>query len=169
VGWPQIIFGVVLVLVLLCTSILYIVRQIVALRRLRAAEEMALEERAYLHSRARRRIITSVLLLLLGIMLAGALVYLEAPAQRLADKQAAKEQQGDTTPLDAEQKFFARFYATFWILFLLVLMAVIFLAALDYWATQRFGFRQHRKIIEDRRAMIEREIARLRQERNGHS
>jgi hypothetical protein len=169
VSWPQIIFGAVLVLVLLFTSILYIVRQIVALRRLRAVEEMGLEERAYLHSRARRRIVSSILLLLLGIMLAGALIYLEAPAQRLADEQAAKEQQGDTSPLPPEKRGFAQFYAWFWLLFLLVLMAVIFLAALDYWATQRFGFRQHRKIIEDRRAMLEREIARLRQERNGHT
>lgn len=168
-GWPQIIFGAVLVLVLVSTSILYIVRQIVALRRLRVIEEMGVEERTYLLSRAQRRILTSMLLLLLGIMLAAALVYLEGPAQRLADEQTAKEQQGDSTPLPPEKRVFAQLYAWFWVLFLLVLMAVIFLAAWDYWATQRFGFRQHRKIIEDRRAMIEREITRLRQERNGHS
>ena len=47
-------------------------------------------------------------------------------------------------------------------------MAVIFLAALDFWATRRYGLHQHRKIIADRRAMIEREVSRLRQERNGH-
>jgi hypothetical protein len=52
---------------------------------------------------------------------------------------------------------------------LLVLMIVVFMAALDYWATRRYGLRQHRKIIDDRRAMIEREISRLRQQRNGHS
>jgi hypothetical protein len=169
VGWPQIIFGVALVLVLLSVAILYIVRQIVALRRLRATEEMALEEREYLHGRARRRLVTSLLLFLLGIMLAGALVYLEAPAQRLAEEQAAKEQQGDKTPLAPEKREFAQFYAWFWILFLLILMAVVFLAALDYWTTRRYGIHQHRKIIDDRRAMIEREVSRLRQERNGHS
>jgi hypothetical protein len=168
-GWPQIIFGVVLVLVLLSVAILYIVRQIVALRRLRTTEEMALEERAYLHGRARRRLVTSLLLFLLGIMLAGALIYLEVPAQRLADEQAAKEQQGDRTPLAPEKREFAQFYGWFWILFLFILMAVVFLAALDYWATRRYGLRQHRKIIDDRRAMIEREVSRLRQERNGHS
>ena len=168
-GWTQIIFGAVLVLVLLFVAILYIVRQIVALRRLRAAEEMALEERAYLHGRARRRLVTSLLLFLLGVMLAAALIYLETPAHELAMEQAAKEQQGDTTPLAPEQRLFARFYLIFWIVFLLVLMAVIFLAALDYWATRRYALRQHRKIVNDRRAMIEREVARLRQERNGHS
>lgn len=167
-GWPQIIFGVALVLVLLSVAILYIVRQIVALRRLSATEEMSLEERAYLHGRARRRLVTSLLLFLLGLMLAGALVYLEAPAQRLAEEQTVKERQGDTTPLAPEKREFAQFYAWFWILFLLILMAVVFLAALDYWATRRYGIHQHRKIIDDRRAMIEREVSRLRQERNGH-
>jgi hypothetical protein len=169
VGWTQIIYGVVLILVLLFVAVLYTVRQVAALRRLRAAEEMALEERAYLHGRAWRRLVTSLLLFLLGVMLAAALVYLEAPAQRLAEEQAAKEQQGDTTPLAPEQREFARFYAWFWIFFLLILMAVVFLAALDYWATRRYGIRQHRKIIDDRRAMIEREVSRLRQERNGLS
>lgn len=167
-GWTQIIFGVVLVLVLLFVAVLYIVRQVLALRRLRAAEEMSLEERAYLHGRAWRRLVTSLLLFVLGVMLAGALIYLESPAQKLYEEQAAKEQQGDTTPLDPEKREFAKFYGWFWIFFLLVLMIVIFLAAVDYWATRRYGLRQHRKIIDDRRAMIEREVSRLRQQRNGH-
>jgi len=168
-GWTQIIFGAVLVLVQLSVAVLYIVRQIATLRRLRAAEEMAWEEQAYLHQRAWRRLVASLLLLLLGFMLALALIYLEAPAQKLAEEQAAKQWQGDTASLDPEQRDFARFYACFWILFLLLLMAVVFLAALDFWATHRYGLRQHRKIIEDRRAMIEREISRLRRERDGHS
>jgi hypothetical protein len=156
VGWQQITYGVVLVLVLLSVAI---VRQIGALRRLRVAEEMPVEDRAYLHGRARRRLVTSLLLLLLGVMLAGALVYLEGPAQRLAEEQAANPEQ---------QLLFKIIYLAFWIVFLLILMAVIFLAALDYWATRRYGLRQHRKIIDDRRVMIEREVSRLRQERNGH-
>lgn len=166
--WTQIIFGAILVLVLLFTAILYTVRQVLALRRLRTAEEMPLDERAYLHSRARRRLVTSFLLLLLGVLLAGALVYLEAPAYQLAENRAAMRQQGDTTPLDPQQRGFARLYLGFWILFLLILMVVIFLVALDYWATRRYALRQHRKILDDRRAMIEREVSRLRQERNGH-
>lgn len=167
-GWPQIIFGAVLVLVLLFTAVFYLVRQIAALRRLRAAEEMALEEHAYLDRRARRRIVMSLLLFLLGVMLAAALIYLEAPAQQLAENRDALRRHGDETPLNPEQKLFARFYTSFWIVFLLILMAVIFLAALDFWATRRYGLQQHRKIIADRRAMIEREVSRLRQERNGH-
>ena len=167
-GWTQILFGSVLVLVLFVLAILYSIRQVQTLRRLRGAEEMALEERDYLRRRAWRRLLTSGLLFILGVMLAGALVYLENPAQVLVDQIDTQEQQGEKPHLEPEQKVFARYYTYFWIVFLLVLMAVVFLAALDFWATRRFGLRQHRKIIADRRAMIEREVARLRRERNGH-
>jgi hypothetical protein len=168
VGWPQIIFGAILVLVLLFVSLLYGVRQFIALRRLRHAEEMPLDEANHLRSQGRRRLVTSLLLLLLGIMLAGDLIFLEVPAQQLADQRVQQERQGDTTPLSGEQRQFARFYGSFFVFFLLVLMAVVFLAALDFWATRRYGLRQHRKLSADRRAMIEREVSRLRQERNGH-
>ncbi len=168
-GWSQIVFGAVLVVLLLFVAALYGVRQVLSMRRLRHAEEMPLEERSYLVSRTRRRLVTSVLLLLLGVMLALALIYLEVPAQQLADERAEMERQGDVAPLRDEQRLFARFYGGFWIVFLLVLMAVVFLAALDYWATRRYGLHQHRKLIADRRAMIEREVGRLRRERNGHA
>lgn len=168
-GWPQIIFGVVLILVLFFTAILYTVRQVQDLRRLRAAEEMPLEERDYSRRRARRRLIMSLLLFLLGVLLAGALLYLEGPAHELAEERAAlRQQQGDAPPLSPEQRHLARLYLSFWIVFLLLLMAVVFLAALDYWATRRYARNQHRKISDDRRAMIEREIARVRQERDGY-
>jgi cytochrome bd-type quinol oxidase subunit 2 len=168
VGWSQIIFGAVLVQVLLVLAILYGVRQVLTLHRLRGADEMPVEERNHLHQRARRRLLMSLLLLLLGLMLTAALVYLEVPAQRLADQREAQEQQGDFTPLDPDQRLFARLYGGFWLVFLLILMVVVLLAAVDLWSIRRYGLRQHRKLIADRRAMIEREVARLRQERNGH-
>jgi hypothetical protein len=169
VGWTQILFGAVLVFVLLLVAILYTIRQILVLRHLRAAEEMPLEERSYLDRRARRRLVTSALLFVLGAMLVVDLIYLEVPAQQLADERERVKQQGESPPLDAEQRSFARVYGSFFIFFLLVLMVVVLLAALDYWATRRYGLHQHRKLSADRRAMIEREIARLRQERNGHT
>jgi hypothetical protein len=168
VGWSQIIFGAVLVLVLLAVAILYGVRQVQTLRRLRGAEEMPLEERDHLHRRARRRLFMSLLLLLLGGMLTAGMVFLEAPAQQLAEQREAQQQQGDSSPLSPEQRPFAWLYGIFWIVFLLILMAVVLLAALDLWDIRRYGLRQHRKLLADRRAMIEREVARLRQERNGH-
>lgn len=166
--WTQILFGAVLVFVLLGTSVFYTVRQIVARKRLRAVEEMSVEERAYLLSRVRRRLVMSIFLFMLGVMLAGALIYLEAPAHQLAEERAAMRQQDDAQPLNPEQRGFVRLYLGFWIVFLLILMAVVLLAAWDYWATRRYALSQHRKISDDRRAMIEREIARVRHQRNGY-
>jgi hypothetical protein len=169
VGWTQIVYGAVLVVVLLFVALLYGVRQLLVLRRMRLPEEMQPGEWNHQRGQARRRLVMSLLLLLLGIMLAGDLLFLEVPAQQLADQRAALEQQGDSTPLSAEQRSFARFYTSFFILFLLVLMVVVLFAAFDFWATRRYGLRLHRKLIDDRRAMIEREVARLRQDRNGHN
>jgi hypothetical protein len=166
VGWSQIIFGAVLVVVLLFVALWYGVRQLVILRRMRFPEEMPPGEWSFQRGQARRRLVMSFLLLLLGVMLAIALLYLENPAERL---RVTLEQQGDGTPLDPDQRGFARLYGTFWIVFLLVLMVVVLFAAFDFWATRRYGIRQHRKLIADRRDMIEREVARLRQERNGHN
>ncbi len=166
--WTQIVFGVVLVLVLLSTSIFYSARQIVALRRLRAPEEMSLDDRAYLRSRALRRLFTSMLLLLLGVLLAVGLMYLEPPSQRLADSLDELRAQGQIPRMDAEQRGVARAFLIFWIVFLLILMTVVFLTAWDFWSTRRYALAQYRKISDDRRAMIEREIARVRHQRNGH-
>jgi NADH:ubiquinone oxidoreductase subunit 3 (subunit A) len=168
VDWTQIVFGVVLVLVLLFTSIFYTVRQILALRRMRNAEEMPLEDHAYLRTRALRRLVMSFLLFVLGILLAGGLIFLEPPAQRLADSLESLRAQGQIPPMDAEQREVARAFLIFWIIFLLILMAVVLLAAWDYWSTRRYALTQYRKIRNDRRAMIEREIARARHQRNGH-
>ena len=46
---------------------------------------------------------------------------------------------------------------------------LLVLAALDLLAIRRWGLRQFRKLQADRRAMIERQAARLREGRNGHS
>jgi hypothetical protein len=130
------------------------------LRGLRRAAELPDDEARYRRRRAWRRLAGSGLMLLLAGLLTGALVYLEPPAQDKVVRDVA------ATPGELE---FWGLYARYWIVILLVLMAVIFLAAFDLWATRRWGLRQHRQIQADRRAMIERQVSRLRQERNGHT
>ena len=53
---------------------------------------------------------------------------------------------------------FVLFYIGVWIGFLLLLMGLILLAAVDIWSTRRFSVRQQRKILDARRAMLEREV-----------
>ena len=57
-------------------------------------------------------------------------------------------------------------YTIVWIIFLLLLLALVILAAVDIWFTRRFSLRQRRKILAERREMLEREVARLRERRN---
>jgi hypothetical protein len=66
-------------------------------------------------------------------------------------------------------KQFVNQYSLFWMVFALVLLGLVTLAFVDLWAIRRYAQRQYRQIQDDRRDMIEREVARLRgHERNGH-
>jgi hypothetical protein len=104
--------------------------------------------------------------LLLGFLLATALLFLEGPAQQIANERDALAQSGQQAELTGPQRDFVRLWGSFWVVFLLVLMTVVFLAAFDLWATRRHALREHRKIQADRRAMLEQQINRLRHERN---
>jgi hypothetical protein len=163
VDWPQIVSGALLIVALLSVSVYYGFRQVRELRGLRRGPGLPAEEALYQRRRAWRRLAGCGLMLLLAGLLAGALVYLEAPAQRLADQGVPS-----ADAFTPRERDFVRLYGGYWIAFLLLLMAVVFLAAFDLWSTRRWGLRQHRKLQADRRAMIERQVTRLRQERNGH-
>jgi len=152
----------------------YFVRQVRALRRLRGSPDLADDERAYQRQQARRRLAGSLLMFLLCALLACYLVFLEAPAQQLAEqrdaarREAAQANRNETPPTPAED-LIARFFAGFWVFFLLVLLAVVVLAALDLWATRRYAVRERQKIRDERRAMVAEELARLRRERDSYN
>jgi flagellar biosynthesis/type III secretory pathway M-ring protein FliF/YscJ len=172
VGWPQIIFGAALIAALLFLALYYGWRQVVALRRLRLNPDLPGEERRYQHRQAVGRLVNSVLLLVLAALLTGVMVYLEPPTQQLVDQHAAAVAKGEKPPeRTPEQRQLVLVWGWWWVAFLVVLLAVVVLAALDLLAIRRWGLRQYRKLQADRRAMIERQAGRLRQERqerNGH-
>jgi ABC-type Fe3+ transport system permease subunit len=168
VGWPLLTFGAVLVVVLLCVATVYFVRQLWALRRLRGSPDLPDDERTYQRQQARRRLAGSLLMFLLCALLAGYLVFLETPAQQLAEQRAAARAAGPEPPLTPAENLIARFFAGFWIFFLLVLLAVVVLAALDLWATRRYAVRERQKIRDERRAMVAEELERLRRERDDY-
>jgi hypothetical protein len=163
VGWPQTVAGALLVVLLVAVSAFFLGQQVQVLRQLRRFPRAEDEDRR-VRRQTYRRLVTSGLLLVLGVLLAMALLYLEAPAQQLADYSDAQRAAGREVQLTD----FGRLYAWFWIVFLLILMAVVFLAAFDLWATRRHGLRERRRIQADRRAMLEEQLGRLRRERNGH-
>jgi len=162
VFWSQIVFGVVLVIVLLGLAGFYGWRQLLVLRRVPPDPEAWGEEGVYLRRQARRRLVSCVLMVLLANMLAGALLFLEAPTQQLADRVDAE---GPQAVEGAAEREFVNFYSYYWITFLLLLLALVVLAGIDLWAVRRFGMRQLRRLQDDRRAMIARQTALLRQRR----
>jgi hypothetical protein len=140
-------------------------RQLQALRRLQQAPDLPAGEVARERHQCWRRLVSSGLLLLIALLLVAAQLWLESPAQRLAD---LRDNTPPSTPLTDEQRHFGYVYTGVWIAVLLLLLGVVLLAAFDLWSIRRYGKLQHRKLSDDRRAMIARQLQRLREERNGN-
>ena len=79
--------------------------------------------------------------------------------------EAREAQAKGEPPLNAEQQQSARFYVRYVGGVLILLMVLMFVAAWDVWAIRRYGARHYRRIQDDRRAMIARQSALLRQRR----
>jgi hypothetical protein len=142
-------------------------RQWQALRGLVDNTRLSYDEKLYVRNQARRRLTASVLMVLAAGMLVGSF-WMNAPASEIAQKKKVAEAANEEFVFDAQDALFARCYALYWIVFLLILMMILFIAALDLFAIRRFGIRQHRKIQQDRKTMIERQVMRMRIECNGH-
>lgn len=153
----EIVFGSAIVVLLLAVSAFTIVRQIANLRALATSSEED-DTRHHLRARARRRIICSILMVLLGAMMTGALVFLEAPAQELAD-------QGPVA--SAEHKGFLRLYGWYWLSFLVLLFALLAVVIVDVMAIRRHARVEMRRIQDARRDYLARHAAEIRANRAG--
>jgi MFS family permease len=161
VGWAQIISGWVLSAGLIAVGIGFLIYPARALRNL-ATDDLSAEEETFQRRQAYRRLAAGVLMLVLALLLMGALVFLEAPAQKLADLIDAHPDAENRPPLTPEQEAFKRFYGWYWMVILLLLLLLVVLGAWDYLASRNFGSRSQRRIAQDRRDMISREVDRLR-------
>jgi hypothetical protein len=164
--WTEIVFGTLLVVLLLALACYYGWRQVQSLRTLRATQESLPDEYRYLRRRAWRRLIGCVFMVVVAVMLGGLLLF-EERGQELADISAPWTESGEDAPLSPEQRQFRTLYTCWIIGLLLSLLGMLTMAALDMLATRRFSLTQQRRIQADRRAMIERQVARLRQQGNG--
>jgi hypothetical protein len=164
----QIIFGISLVIVLVAMAGYFSWRQLQSLSTVRRPNDLSPEDRRYVVRQAWRRLAGSLLMLVLAVLLA-VHFFLEGPASQIVAQGEADKAKQVRRPLDLSQLQFLIFYRNFWGTVLLLLLAIIFLAGWDYFAIRRFGLRHYRRIQQDRRTMIENELARLRSQRNGHT
>jgi drug/metabolite transporter (DMT)-like permease len=130
-------------------------------RRLRT-ESLASDDRRYLRGVCQRRTLNGVLLLILAGMLSGA--YLSGGQQELNRIAGLKLQEppGERTPEDDE---FVKARAIYWIVVLVVLFAVIVIAVADYTATSLYARQQFRRIRNEQRTLLERDLAVYRQQK----
>lgn len=141
-------------------------RQLQVLRTLRQPHELSVDDHRYFRRQARRRLICSILMVFLAGMLLGT-IFFEAELRELSRQMEALRERA-VEPA-GELNDTARWFLVYWILALLLLFAIIMFAAVDVWAILRYGLRHHRQLRAEHRAGLERDVARLRQERNGHA
>jgi hypothetical protein len=170
IGPGESIYAALIVIALFGLAAYFAWRQCKALRDLPRQQDLSVEDRRYLRGQALRRLVSCGLMVILAGMLVGSyLLEQERRAGELGGRAAAAS--GESQPdrkLNPEQKRFLNQYSTFWIIFSLLLFGLVSLAFIDVLAIRRFWLRNYRQIQADRRAMIEREVARFRSQRNGH-
>jgi len=145
-----------------------------AIRRLKQAENLPPQDRHYHRLHAWRVFICCVLMIMVAGMLGGWYgLGLDRSARELHEQATNQPENSDHPdhPLDPNQQRSLWFFTMYWILTIVFLLAMVYVAFMDIWAVRRLGLRHMRQLQADRRAMLERQIALLRSERiesNGH-
>ncbi|WP_020471255.1 hypothetical protein [Zavarzinella formosa] len=123
-------------------------------------QAFASDDRAYLRAQCRRRILTSGLLLVLAMLLAGA--YVSGGQQRFEAIGELSEQDPPATPTDDDREF-VKLWSIYWIVTLGVLFFVVLTAVVDYVAVAMYGRSQLRRIQAEQRELLDRDLAMYRQ------
>jgi len=170
------------VLILLATGTLLM--QMVGYRKLRHGSVMADEDRRYLRAKHRRRLLMGINLFAIAGMIGWTyLSGMEAQAEALTAEAAAKNLQAAANPppvdpavdpdvgpaqpeMKPETREFIRFYSMFWILTLLLVFLLVMFAFFDLMSTRAYAMRQLRRIREDHRVLLERDLAVYRSHRS---
>ncbi len=164
----QTVATALLIAVLLGLAGYYAWRQVRTLRALRDETMLPPEDWRYARNQAWRRLVCSALMVAFAAMLAGTFFGIESAMQELVNLGDAASARGEKPPLSPEQQRLVNIWAVYWSAALLILLGMLGIALYDLIAIRRFGQRHFRQLQADRRAMIERQAARLREGRNGH-
>jgi uncharacterized protein (DUF2062 family) len=155
-------FASLIVGILIGLALFYGVRQWLALRALRRSSQHPSGELAFHRNQARRRLLTCFLMLTFASILATSYIL---GYERLAVEMGDKHE--PPIPDDVRDAFL-RQYQAIWGTLLFLLFAMVVLALVDLFAIQRYTRLKLRKLHDDRRAALDRQIQIFRSERNGH-
>ncbi len=139
------------------------------LRRLQSNEILPSDDRAYLRKQARRRLLNSAFMLVLGGFLSWTyLSGMERQAGELARK-VHESQKLDREIPDQEKEadwVFLRQYVIRWVCILVMVFLIMCLALLDLLATRKYAWQQLMLLKDDHKAKLERDLALYRQQMN---
>ena len=142
--------GIGIAVVLILVAGYFIHRQRLTLQTLRADTKMDSDQRRYLYKQSWRRMLGAVLLIVLGAMMFGS-VFLDYDPKDFSsldvpspEKEAAKQA--------------VRFISYYLMAMLLILLVILTLAVLDFWAVARFGVQQQKQLLQEHQAMLETEL-----------
>lgn len=157
-----------LVLVTVSLAVLFARQQIRTLLQLPANAELPPEDRTYLRRQAYRRLAGCVLMVAVaGMMSVWYVNGYDAGIDAIGADRDRQKAAGDLR-LSPEHESAGRFFVYYINTMLLLLLALLILTAFDVLAIRRFAARHSRAIRDERRAMLESELAALRRERGRH-
>jgi uncharacterized membrane protein YgcG len=166
-----VVVGLLLAVCLVVFGVGTAARQRRTIERLREEKYLPSDDRAYLRGQVRRRLATSVLLVILGGMIGGAFLSgMEDRATEIGEQRQKGANPADDPgrPADPrqpteEERQFVRFWGGYWIAISILVFVVVCLAIVDFWATRRYWMAQYRLMKEDHQAKLQRDLAVYRQ------
>ena len=147
----DIAIGLLFAAMLLAVAIYYTRRQQGVLRQVRFDDGMAKDQRRYLLKQSWRRMFGSLLLVVLAGMVVGSLFLDWDPLANGADEALAKQ--------------LAYILFAYVLAMLLVVMMILLVAVIDFWATARYGVEQRKQLVQEHQELLTAELSQLRNRR----
>lgn len=159
----------VLVVITFGIAVFFARQQFATLAWLRTRPELSDSDRTYFRRQSYRRLVGCALLVAIGVLIGAFFVSgLDEWTTRVG--QIIDEKGAEVAKLDPEVQRMKNVFRWYIIVLMLLLLALVGVAGIDYWAIRKYGTRHLEQIKSDRRAMIEQELAELRRakgNRNG--
>lgn len=135
-------------------------------RQLSARTHVPSDEFAYLRGRYRRRLLTGILLVTVGGMIAGAyLSGMEAGVNALGEKKPDVDPDAPKPQLTDDDRALLRVWGAYWIVVVVLVFTILGLALADALATRRYAMGQYHIIREDHEAKLRRDLAVYKQQK----
>lgn len=154
------ILGLLLAALLVVFGIGAGLRQLRTLRRVHDEPYMPAADKRYFHGQARRRLLASALLLVIGGMIA--CYYLSGMDARM---DAIPERNQADVPQTEADKEFTKFVGVYWIVVIVLLGLVVGVAVIDFWSTRRYWLARYKEMKDDYDTKLQRDLAVLRQQK----